>query len=182
MDRYARGENAAFDLLYREAAPRLYGFLIRLGGDASLAEDLLQEAFIRVHLARGSFVAGAAALPWMLAIARNAFLDCARRQRVRRDAFDNDLRAPPEAAPETRGDEALAGREMLEVVRRTLNQLPLAQREAFVLLRFEGLSVRDAAHVLGATEAAVKIRAFRAYTMLRGVLSEKGGRERCEGV
>jgi RNA polymerase sigma-70 factor (ECF subfamily) len=43
----------------------------------------------------------------------------------------------------------------------------LAQREAFVLLRFEGLSVADAAQVLGTTESSVKARAFRAYEALR---------------
>jgi RNA polymerase sigma-70 factor (ECF subfamily) len=178
MDRYARGEEAVFDLIYRQAAPRLRGFLLRLCSDRSLAEDLMQEAFVRVHLARGSFARGAMALPWMLAIARNAFLDHARRQRVRRavgDCLSEDQRSSSHAAPETRGDEVLAGREMLEVVQRTLQRMSLSQREAFILLRFEGLSVRDAAQVVGATEAAVKVRAFRAYEMLREALNDDGG-------
>jgi RNA polymerase sigma-70 factor (ECF subfamily) len=77
-----------------------------------------------------------------------------------------------ESAPDTRGDESLAAREMLDVVRRTLRELPPLQREAFVLLRFEGLTVGEAAQVLGATEGAVKIRAFRAYEALRAALNE----------
>jgi RNA polymerase sigma-70 factor (ECF subfamily) len=176
MDRYARGDDGAFDELYRRGAPRLRGFLVRLCSDLALAEDLTQEAFLRIHLARGSFMPNAAALPWMMAIARNAFLDHTRRETVRRvtreQASESGTRV--EAAPETRGDEVLAARETFAIVRRALDQMPLLQREAFVLLRFEGLSVREAAQLLGATEAAVKVRAFRAYEALRTALSREG--------
>jgi RNA polymerase sigma-70 factor (ECF subfamily) len=61
---------------------------------------------------------------------------------------------------------------MLEVVRTVLEQLPALQREAFVLLRFEGMSVSEAAQVLGTTEGAVKVRAFRASEALRAALEQ----------
>ena len=180
MDRYARGgDDAVFDELYRRGAPRVRGFLIRLCGDAALADDLTQEAFLRIHRARGGFVAGAPALPWMLAIARNAFLDQARRAQVRQktstrvDAEQGGAHA--EAPPGTRGDEVLAAREMLDVVRATLEAMPVPHREAFVLIRFEGLSVGEAAQILGTTEGAVKIRAFRAYEALRAELGRATG-------
>lgn len=175
MERFARGDDGAFGELYRCGAPRVRGFLLRLTGDPALADDLTQETFLRIHRARGSFVAAAAALPWMLAIARNAFRDHMRRTQARAAATtraEQDGGRPREAAPDTRGDETLAAREMLDVVRRTLDRMPVLQREAFVLLRFEGLSVSEAAEVLGATESAVKIRAFRAYEMLRVALNE----------
>jgi RNA polymerase sigma-70 factor (ECF subfamily) len=160
------------------AAPRLRGFLLRLSGDPALADDLTQEAILRIHLARGSFAASSAALPWMLAIARNAFVDHTRREGVRRAAreriSDRDDEPGGHAAPEPRGDEVLAARETAELVRRTLDSLPAIQREAFVLLRFEGLSVSQAALVLGASEAAVKVRAFRAYEALRSALRQEG--------
>ncbi|HZU85626.1 MAG TPA: RNA polymerase sigma factor [Polyangiaceae bacterium] len=176
MDRYARGDDASFDELYRSGAPRVRGFLLRLCGDLALADDLTQETFLRAHRARGSFAVSAAALPWLLAIARNALRDHARRAQVRSAvssrAGDDDSGGGGEAAPDTRGDEALAARELLAVVRATLERMPIRQREAFVLLRFEGLSVGEAAQVLGATEGAVKVRAFRAYEMLREALGE----------
>jgi RNA polymerase sigma-70 factor (ECF subfamily) len=179
MDRYARGDDAVFDEIYRRGAPRVRGFLVRLCGDPALADDLTQEAFLRVHRARGGFVTGAPALPWMLAIARNAFLDQARRAQVRRKTSmmvdPEQGGAQPEAPPGTRGDEVLAAREMLDVVRATLEAMPVPHREAFVLIRFEGLSVGEAAQVLGATEGAVKIRAFRAYEALRAVLDRATG-------
>jgi RNA polymerase sigma-70 factor, ECF subfamily len=177
MDRYARGEDRAFDELYRLGAPRVRGFLLRLCGDLALADDLMQETFIRVHRARASFAMGAAALPWMLAIARNALRDHARRAQVRPSTRSADrAEAEPyqsEAPPDGRGDEVLAGHEMLAVVRGVLQELPVVQREAFVLLRFEGLSVSEAAQVLGATEGAVKVRAFRASEALRAALDHE---------
>jgi len=173
MDRYARGDDAALAELYRQGAPRVRGFLTRLGGDPALADDLTQDTFLRIHRARGTFAAGAAALPWMIAIARNAFLDHSRRQAVRRSERGGSGAAPAEeraAPPSTRGDEALVAREMLDIVQATLRDLPPLQRDAFVLLRFEGLSVSEAAQVLGTTEGAVKVRAFRAYEALRAAL------------
>jgi RNA polymerase sigma-70 factor, ECF subfamily len=180
MDRYARGEDASFEDLYRYGAPRVRGFLVRLCGNLALADDVTQETFLRIHLARGNFVANASALPWMLAIARNAFLDHTRRETVRRTAREvaagrsNELRDV--AAPDTRGDEMVMARETLEIVRDALDRLPPLQREAFVLLRFEGLSVNDAAQIVGATESAIKVRAFRAYEALRSALHRDGER------
>lgn len=176
MDRYAAGDDAAFHELHRLAAPRLRGFLSRMCGERPLADDLLQETFLRVCAARGNFEDGAPALPWLLTVARNVFLDHTRRSRLRPSAGADKARVAPErhAAPDTHGDEVLSGREMLDVVRTTLAQMTLPQREAFVLVRFEGLSAKDAAQVLGTTPTAVKIRAFRAYEALRAALAKNG--------
>jgi RNA polymerase sigma-70 factor (ECF subfamily) len=174
MDRFATGDDGAFEELYRRGAPRVRGFLTRLCGDRDLADDLTQDVFLRIHRARGSFVPGAPAIPWMLAIARNALRDHARRAQVRRplQAAAEGVQQDRVASPDGRGDEVLVAREVLDVVRRALAQMPALHREAFVLLRFEGLSVGEAAQVLGASEGAVKVRAFRAYEALRAALDE----------
>src|SRR6185369_9044978 len=87
-------------------------------------------------------------------------------------------RLPSDPGPETidRGgsdaESAAIAAETAEIVERVLSRIPPAQRDAFVLLRYEGLSVQDAAAILGATASAVKLRAFRAYEALRAELSE----------
>ncbi len=173
MERYARGDVAAFDQLYGMAAPRVRGFLLRMCGNLALAEDLTQETFLRVSRARGSFDERAAAIPWILSIARNALYDHARRARTRGEVAGTGQTSPdPPADPDTRGDEVLAGRELFDVVRAALDELTVQQREAFVLLRFEGMSVAEAAVVLGTTPGAVKIRAFRAYEALRAAIEK----------
>jgi RNA polymerase sigma-70 factor (ECF subfamily) len=181
MDRYARGEDAALDELYRLAAPRVRAFLARLCADLTLADDLTQDAFLRVHAARGTFVQGAAAFPWMYAIARNSYRDHLRREQVRRDHRTNTALiagSEPLDAAQSSGDRAAIARQMLGVVQKTLMTLPVRQREAFVLLRFEGLSLAEAALVLGATQAAVKILVHRAYVVVRAALEKHEKQDR----
>jgi RNA polymerase sigma-70 factor (ECF subfamily) len=177
LDEYARGPGSRFDELYRRGGPRVRRLLMRLGADPALADDLTQETFLRIHRARGSFVPGAAAMPWMFAIARNAFRDHLRRETVRsahgaETGLGRDRRGL--APADTLGDEALAARELASVVKETLASLPLEQREAFILVRFEGLSVSEVSAVVGASESSVKTRAFRAYEALRAALMRAG--------
>ena len=58
MHRYADGDDAAFGDIFNGLAPRLRLFLQRMGGSADLAEDLMQETFLRIHHCRGSFARG----------------------------------------------------------------------------------------------------------------------------
>ena len=179
MERYARGDDSALEDLYRLAAPRVRSFLARLCADVTLADDLTQDAFLRICQARGQFVAGAPALPWMLAIARNALRDHYRREQVRRDNHADAMRFAVGRDGEARddvGDRGLIAKQTLGAVHQALMKVPVRQREAFVLLRFEGLSVIEAAEVLGTTQAAVKILVHRAYTAVRAVLEEKSSR------
>jgi RNA polymerase sigma-70 factor (ECF subfamily) len=174
MDRYAAGDASAFSLLHRALYPRLHAYLVRMRGSAHVADDLVQETFLRMHRARATFAKGASVVPWMYTIARNVLIDHARSAKVRpvsAMAVD-DAPEPIDTGADTESA-AVAG-EAARTVERVLARLPAAQREAFVLLRYEGLGVADAANVLGATPAAVKLRAFRAYEALRAALSEQG--------
>src|SRR5687768_2273256 len=84
MDRYACGDAAAFTVVHRGLYPRLCAFLLRLSGSPTIAEDLAQETFLRMHRARANFARGGAVLPWAYAIARNVHLDHVRAARLRR--------------------------------------------------------------------------------------------------
>jgi RNA polymerase sigma-70 factor (ECF subfamily) len=176
MDRYATGDASAFAELYRQLAPRLRMFLLRLCGSPRLSEDLLQDTFLRIHRARGSFTKGAAAMPWIYAIARNVFLDNVRKGRERSAVAMDELREEPHPLAHSlpTPEAAMVATESLAIVRSTLERMPPAHREAFILIRFEGMSVADAAQVLDASEAAVKVRAFRAYEAFRSALRSAG--------
>jgi RNA polymerase sigma-70 factor, ECF subfamily len=177
MERYADGDDSAFTEVFRELSPRIHAFLRRLSGSDDAANDLAQETFLRMHRARGSFARGHAVLPWAYAIARNCFTSHVRspKHRARRGTVDVSDHEPATGA-DASAEEELSARETADLVADTLARMSVLNREAFVLLRFEGLSVADAAEVLGATESAVKVRAFRAYEALRVALDGDGHR------
>lgn len=171
MDAYASSDDRAFVALHRGLAARLAAFLQRLGAHPAHAPDLVQETFLRMHRARGSFARGHAVVPWAYAIARNAMLDHVRSQKRRRtEPLSDEPHHEPIDPRAHSGEDASVAEAQARTVARTLERLPPAQREAFVLLRYEGLSVKEAAAVLGATPTAVKLRAFRAYEALREAL------------
>lgn len=178
MSRYAEGHDAAFGEVFHALSPRLLTFLRRLCGSPELAHDLVQETFLRMHRARGSFVPGSAVVPWAYAIARNCFVSHARSLKSRAARSSLDITDHEVAAGlDSNAEEAAAVRQSAELVERTLAQMSVTNREAFVLIRFEGQSVAEAAQILGASEGAVKLRAFRAYESLRSALksAEVGG-------
>jgi RNA polymerase sigma-70 factor (ECF subfamily) len=178
MSRYADGHDAAFAEVFSALAPRLQAFLRRLCGSPDLAQDLVQETFLRMHRARGAFTVGGAVVPWAYAIARNCFVSHARSRKAKaaRDSLDI---ADHEAAAglDCSAEHTVSARQSALVVERTLARMSVVNREAFVLLRFEGQSVAAAAQILGTSEGAVKLRAFRAYEQLRAALkaAEEGG-------
>jgi RNA polymerase sigma-70 factor, ECF subfamily len=178
MHRYAEGDDSAFAEVHRAVADRLYAFLLRMSRSRTLADDLLQETFLRMHRARGSFESGARLLPWCYAIARNVCIDHTRSRAVRKEASMEADEAPEPASPDADGEAVAIGKELASRVERALATLPPNQREAFILVRYEGMSIHDAAMVLGATEGAVKLRAFHAYEALRAALGDQAPKKR----
>lgn len=182
MERYARGEDAAFGELYDALAPRLYGFLLRQTRDTARAEDLVQQTMLQMHRARGRFLPGAEVLPWAFAIARRLLID--QRRRGAREVLavdDDDSAASLLVALDAPADDVASAKELAVRIERELAKLPENQRVAFELIKREGLSVSEAADVLGTTVAAVKLRAHRAYESLRAALvdiHEDGRRSR----
>jgi RNA polymerase sigma-70 factor (ECF subfamily) len=170
MDRYAGGEEAAFGELYDELAPRLLRFALRWTGSRSTAEDTVQQTLLQIHRARSRFVRGGAVLPWAYAIARRLLIDLGRR-RAREALRDEALRGPEESSAAPSPEEALHRRRVEAEARRELALLRPAWREAFELVKFEGLSVAEAAEVLGISRGMVKIRTHRATVALREAMA-----------
>lgn len=166
MDRYARGEESAFADLYDELAPRLYRFALRWTRRPSAAEDAVQQTLLQIHAARHRFVRGAAVAPWAYAIARRLLIDLGRRE-AREQLRADDVRDPEEPATAPSPEEALHLRRVEAQSRQDLASLPSGWREAFELVKFEGLSVAETSQVLGITPGMVKIRTHRATAALR---------------
>ena len=176
MDRYAAGDDAAFGELYDLLTPRLYGYLLRQTRDAARAEDLVQQTLLQMHRARGRFVPGAEVMPWAFAIARRLMIDGFRRGK--REVLGEDGDASPGetlASADIAADDLVQAQELAGKIQRELLRLPEQQRTAFELVKQEGLSLAEAAQILGTTVAAVKLRAHRAYEALRAVIGEEWG-------
>jgi RNA polymerase sigma-70 factor (ECF subfamily) len=171
MDRYAEGDDAAFEELASGLRPKLVTFLLRLAGSRDLAEDLTQETLWRMHRARASFTRGRPVVPWAYAIARNCLIGHLRTASAQTHT-DDILSLEVATGPEMNAESAAAARQSARIVTRALAAMPAGNREAFVLLRYEGMSVATAAQIVGVSSAALKLRAFRAYEALRAALEK----------
>jgi RNA polymerase sigma-70 factor (ECF subfamily) len=178
MNRYAKGEDGVFEELYRLLAPRVYRFCSRLALHQQEADDCFQETLLRIHRARATYLEGADTLPWAFAIARSVYLDRLRYRRRRPEdlgsandvAEEERLHADVRYSPEA----AMRARDLQELVTLELSRMSEKNRVAYVLVKEEGLSIKETAAVLGTTAAVVRQRAHRAYTQLRTALRAAG--------
>jgi RNA polymerase sigma-70 factor (ECF subfamily) len=179
MARYCDGDASAFRELYAAVSPRLYGYLVKMARHRALADDLLQQTFLKVHRARAAYVRGADPLPWIYSIAHRTFIDEVRKTK-RAIVKTGDGDQLPEIGAEITGEAAGtrdegADPELVDAALAALAELPAQQREAVVLTKLDGRSVAEAAEIAGTTVGAMKVRAHRGYEALRKLL---GGRPR----
>lgn len=169
MQRYQDGDAGAFRELYALVSPRLLGYLLKMARSRAVAEDLLQQTFLKVHRARAAYVRGADPLPWIYSIAHRTFIDEARRNK-RAIVTSGGDEVPDVAAPVA--DEPIDP-ELTKQALDALAQLPEQQREAVVLTKLDGKSVAEAAEIAGTTVGAMKVRAHRGYEALRKLLGKR---------
>ena len=175
MQRYCDGDAGAFRELYALVSPRLLGYLVKMARERALADDLLQQTFMKVHRARAAYVRGADPLPWIYSIAHRTFIDETRKHKraVVRVGEGDDL---PEVSAgltgesDDRRDEVRGDPALLSAALDALAELPAQQREAVVLTKLDGKSVAEAAEIAGTTAGAMKVRAHRGYEALRKLL------------
>jgi RNA polymerase sigma-70 factor (ECF subfamily) len=163
MEAFLNGDTHAFERLFRQLSPRVAAALAQTSRDARLAEDLTQVVFLKLYRARATYQRGMLVMPWLLAIARNAFLDERRRRRRRPESLSSDG-SLPELEMEPRSD-LEPGRQ--KALHDALKTLPSAQQEALVLLKVHGLSLAEVASLHGTSIASIKMRVHRAYCSLR---------------
>lgn len=170
LRRVGRGDRAAFDEFYERNAAWLAIRIRRRCGDAELTADVLQETFIAVWRAAGSYAGTGQSGGWLWAIATRRLIDAHRRRAVRGvnvgEPDDERAIAPAPSAE----DEALAGAYGAELAR-ALDRLSPELRAVLQATVLDGFTVRETALLLDVPEGTVKSRAVRARRQLREALS-----------
>ena len=155
------GDPDAFGEIFRRHKDRMWAVAMRTCGDREVAADAVQEAFISAFRRAASYRGDAAVTTWLHRIVVNACLDRLRREKPTSELPEWDLKDPRDAGSqvETRLD-----------VRAGLASLPETQRVALVLVDMHGLSVAEAAQILGVAEGPVKSRCSRGRAALAALL------------
>ncbi len=146
---------------YRAHAEAVFAFLVSLSRDRILAEDLMQETFIKATRSLGGY-RGGNPRSWLFAIARSVFIDDTRRHRPVPVADIDEGRAMETDVPEA------------DLIERILGRLPERQRTALLLCDRAGLTYAEVADVVGCTPAAAKVLIHRARVAFRSYYTESG--------
>lgn len=176
VERFKQGDTAAFEEIVTRHQRSVLNLVYRFTGDASRAEDLAQEVFVRLYRALGGFEAKARFFTYLYKITLNLCLkDREREQRRRAQSLDtpsDDTHRAREVEDPTGSAEDIAQRhDTARIVREAVQSLPDEQRTAVILHRFHGLSYEELAEVLEISLPAVKSRLHRAKLALKDRLS-----------
>ena len=175
MAGYRDGDTAAFEVLYSRHKGPLFRYFLRRGTNRDNAAELFQEVWTKIIRAKDRYEPDAKFTTYMYQIAHNCFVDHLRVQQ-RKPASEagaahvdpDEISADPEDNPERRAERT----EMLDRLRRALDDLPAEQQEAFVLREEAGLSLADIASVTGVNAETAKSRLRYAVRKLRHVLRQ----------
>jgi RNA polymerase sigma-70 factor, ECF subfamily len=160
-----QGDREALGRFVRSYEKRVFAYLSRSLGPAYPIEDLAQEAFVRAYQALKRFqTKGSAKLStWLLTIVHHVAIDARRRHRTRGETLESERHPSPGLSPE----QLLGQAELRAAVTRAVEQLTVEQRDVFVLAEFHDLPTAEIAQIVGALEATVKTRLFRAKSQLK---------------
>jgi RNA polymerase sigma-70 factor (ECF subfamily) len=181
MVQYQRGEVRAFELLLARHRRPVYNFILRFVGDKETAEDLLQEAFLRVIKGADNYKRQAKFTTWLYTIARNLCVDQSRRRKHRKHAsLDAPMSASEDSntlldvlpSSEMASDRKTVNKELHATMQRAIAALVEEQREVFLMREFLDMPFKDIADVVGVPENTVKSRMRYALEKLRLELDE----------
>jgi RNA polymerase sigma factor (sigma-70 family) len=165
---YRDGNVGAFETLDGRHRGKLFRFVLRGVKDRALAEELFQEIWMRVIEARQRYAPTARFTTWLYTIAHHRLVDHWRMHGLSLVALDESESIPDGSDPPAE----LQARQSLGRFAQTLEALPPAQREAFLLHEEAGLSVAQIAAATGANEEAAKSRLRYALAKLKAAINE----------
>lgn len=164
VERAVSGDRAAFEQLYRRHRDRVYGLAWRIaGGDAALAEDLLQEAFVRAWQKLDSFRGDSRFGTWLHRLAVNVALSD-RRIRVRKAHRETALEETVERT--AYGERDVRAPEQMDL-EQAIAQLPERARTVLILYDIEGYSHAEIADMTGMAVGSSKAQLHRARKLVR---------------
>ena len=167
------GDTSCLAPLFERHHRHLFDYLARMTGNRSVAEDLVQDVFIRILKYRHTFRDDSQFGTWAFRIARNVRADHFRGHHMRETAL-NEAAEP--ATPEASTADAFEHGRQAARLRRALLLMREDQRELIVLARYHGMRYEAIADLLGVEVGTVKTRMHRAIVQLRDIflgLSEK---------
>ena len=167
MAMYQQGDRAAAGQLVDTVSAQFFRFFLGQTRNRALADDLLQDFWLRIHLARHTYRPAEPLLPWMYAIARRVRIDQYRKNRNRAGRELQVEKLPDLPAPHAAEADGVDFETLLSA-------LPESQREVIVMLKVSGLSVDEVARATGTSAGSVKQKAHRAYEKLRTLLKGAG--------
>jgi RNA polymerase sigma-70 factor (ECF subfamily) len=185
MVRLQSGDRTVFAVLVRRHQTPLYNFALRHLRNQAAAQDIVQDAFLRVIQSAGEFKHSARFSTWLYTITRNLCIDQLRRQALRRhpsldepgkggDGSEGDGPTLGERTVDPRADveRTAVAVELQERVVSAVEELPEDQREVFLLREVSNLPFKEIADIVGVPENTVKSRMRYALERLQAALSE----------
>ena len=181
MERYRQGDVRAFEILLTRHRRPVFNFIFRFVGSRATAEDLLQDAFLRVIKGADKYQRQAKFTTWLYTIVRNLCVDHARRMKHRKAAsLDQPRGAEGDGATlldvvegnELPTDRKAVSSELRGRLRQAVESLSDEQREVFLMREFLDMPFKDIADVVGVPENTVKSRMRYALEKLRLELDE----------
>jgi RNA polymerase sigma-70 factor (ECF subfamily) len=170
MQRYQRGDAAAFETLYRRHRDPVFRYVLRGCSNRERASELFQEVWMSVVKSAAAWEPRAKFTTWLYRLAHNRLIDEYRLARLPTDPIDDEL---PVAAPEHEQPEAaVSGQQRLRRVLVAVQGLPIEQREAFLLKEEGGMSLEEIGTATGVGRETVKSRLRYALAKLRQELSD----------
>jgi RNA polymerase sigma-70 factor (ECF subfamily) len=181
MLRYQQGDRTAFAVLVRRHQQPLYNFALRQVRVPQVAEDVVQETFVRVVQNAQDFKHEARFTTWVYTITRNLCIDQLRKRALRKhpsldesrgEEGDGPTLGEQTADPRASVEREATGTELKERIARAVDKLPDEQREVFLMREIANLPFKEIAEITGVPENTVKSRMRYALERLQEALAE----------